>query len=73
MDAIRMAPKLDVVVLVSGDGDFVDLIDYLRGQGLRTEVIGFKRTTSSRLIDEADEFLDLESAPDKFLIRGRKS
>lgn len=69
MDAIRMAPKLDTVVLVSGDGDFVDLIDYLRGQGLRTEVVGFKRTTSGRLIDEADEFLDLDAAADKFLIR----
>lgn len=69
MDAIRMAPKLDTVVLVSGDGDFVDLIDYLRGQGLRTEVVGFKRTTSGRLIDEADEFLDLDASADKFLIR----
>lgn len=72
MDAIRLAPKIDVLVLVSGDGDFVDLLDYLRGQGIRTEVIGFGKTTSKKLIEEADEFLDLDSQPEKFLIRNAK-
>lgn len=72
MDAIRLAPKIDVLVLVSGDGDFVDLLDYLRGHGIRTEVIGFSKTTSKKLIEEADEFLDLDSDTQKFLIRNVK-
>jgi uncharacterized LabA/DUF88 family protein len=72
MDAIRLAPKIDVLVLVSGDGDFVDLLDYLRGQGIRTEVIGFGRTTSGRLVGEADEFLDLDQNPESFLIKEKR-
>ncbi|MBU1110488.1 NYN domain-containing protein, partial [Patescibacteria group bacterium] len=55
MDVVRLTPLLDTVVLVSGDGDYVDLLNYLRGHGRRTEVIAFGRTTSHRLIDEADE------------------
>lgn len=67
MDAIRLAPKIDVLVLVSGDGDFKDLLDYMRGQGIRTEVIAFGKTTSKQLIEEADEFLDLDQSPEIFL------
>src|SRR3989344_857184 len=59
IDVVRLLPLLDAVVLVSGDGDYVDLLDYVRGHGRRTEVIAFKKTTSSRLIEEADEFTDL--------------
>jgi uncharacterized LabA/DUF88 family protein len=68
IDVVRLLPLLDVVVLVSGDGDYFDLIDYVRGHGRRTEVIAFKETTSSKLIEEADEFLDLSSDPKKYLI-----
>ncbi len=69
MDAIRLAPKIDVLVLVSGDGDFTDLLDYMRGQGIRTEVSGFGKTTSKKLIEEADEFLNLDESPETFLIK----
>lgn len=69
MDAIRMMDKIDVMVLVSGDGDYMDLLDYARSRGVRTEVIGFGRTTSGRLIDECDDFLDMERAGGAFLIR----
>ncbi len=69
MDVIRHTDKVDVVVLVSGDGDYVDLLDYLRGRGVRTEVIAFGKTTSGKLVEEADEFLDLDEAPEEFLIK----
>mgnify|MGYP001029784310 CR=1 FL=1 len=69
MDVIRHADKVDVVVLVSGDGDYVDLLDYLRGRGVRTEVIAFGKTTSGKLVEEADEFLDLDESPQEFLIK----
>ena len=41
MDTIRLAPKVDTIVLVSGDGDFADLVVYLKGMGCRVEIIGF--------------------------------
>ncbi len=69
MDAVRMMPKIDVMVLVSGDGDYQDLLDYARSQGVRTEVISFGKTTSSKLVEEADELLDLGEDPKKFLIK----
>jgi len=60
MDAIRMAQKLDVVVLVSGDGDFESLVNYLKySQGCLVEVMAFGKTASSKLKDEADKFIDL--------------
>lgn len=71
IDVVRLLPLLDVVVLVSGDGDYVDLLDYVRGHGRRTEVIAFKKTTSSKLVSEADEFIDLGSDPRRYLISRR--
>jgi uncharacterized LabA/DUF88 family protein len=56
MDTIRVASKVDTIVLVSGDGDFADLVIYLKGLGCRVEVVGFEKTTSSRLLDVADSF-----------------
>lgn len=69
MDVIRVMPLIDTVVLVSGDGDYSDLLDYLRAHGRRTEVIAFGKTTSSRLIAEADEVIDMGENPKDFLIR----
>ncbi len=68
MDVMRLAGKLDVVVLVSGDGDFQDLLDHVEALGCRTEVISFGRTASSKLKDTAHEFLDMERFPSRFLI-----
>ena len=69
MDAIRMAAKLDVVVLVSGDGDYIPLINYLKySQGCIVEVMAFSKTASSRLKEEADLFTDI-SEDGKFLIK----
>ena len=74
MDIMKLAPKLDTVVLVSGDGDFKELLEYVKALGCRTEVIAFGRTASSKIKGEADEFLDMEKASSKFLIKGvRKS
>jgi len=69
IDAIRTAPNIDVIVLCSGDGDFVPLVEYLKNQGKRVEVIAFDRTTSSKLKEVADEFFDIGSDPKKYLLR----
>ena len=67
IDAIRIAPKLDVVVLVTGDGDFLPLVRFLRDHlGCIVEVMAFQKTCSSKLIEEADDFIDLASSK-KFL------
>ena len=69
MDMIELAPKLDVAILVSGDGDYVDLIHHLkRAMGVKVEVSAFGRSTSGKLIDVADSFYDMDKNPN-LLIR----
>jgi len=69
IDAIRIAPTLDTLVLVSGDGDFIPLVEYLKNQGKRVEVMAFDKSTSHALIEVADEFTDLGKSPKKFLLK----
>ena len=69
IDAVRMASSVDTLVLASGDGDFISLIEYLRNQGKRVEVIAFGKSTSGKLIEEADEFIDLCDNPKKYLLK----
>lgn len=68
VDAIRIAPLLDVVIIVSGDGDFVPLVEFLKYQGRQVEVAAFRGTTSSKLIEVADSFTDLAEIKDNILI-----
>jgi uncharacterized LabA/DUF88 family protein len=73
IDAVKLAPKLDAVILVTGDGDFVPLVEYLQlNQGCQVEVVSFGKSTSSKLIESADHFLDLDETPNKFLLKGGK-
>src|SRR4051812_29341109 len=59
IDAVKMAPKLDAVILVTGDGDFIPLVEYLRtNEGCQVEVVSFGKSTSSKLIESADHFMD---------------
>ena len=67
MDMIRLADKIDCAILVSGDGDYQDLLEYLKAKGCRTEVVALGKTCSNRLREECDSFLDLESDTKKFL------
>ncbi len=57
MDVMRLAPKLDTIVLVSGDGDFSDLLEHAKSLGCRTEVVAFGKTTSYKLKEVADFLL----------------
>jgi uncharacterized protein (TIGR00288 family) len=69
IDAVRIAPSVDTICLASGDGDFLQLIEYLKNQGKRVEVIAFGRSASSKLKEGADEFIDLEKNPRKYLLK----
>ena len=72
MDVVMHADKLDVVVIVSGDGDYVPLIDYLKMRGVQVEVAAFGRSTSSKLREAADSFLDLSETPEKYLMKAMR-
>jgi len=69
MDAIKMADKLDSVILVSGDGDYVPLVTYLKeNKGCMVEVLAFGKTTSAKLIEAVDDYVDLGQDTKKYLI-----
>jgi len=69
IDAVILADKIDVAVLVTGDGDFVPLCEYLRvNKGLKVEVVSFGRSTSAKLKEVSDVFTDIGDDPKKFLI-----
>jgi uncharacterized LabA/DUF88 family protein len=64
VDAIRMMPSLDVVILVTGDGDFIPLVNYLKwGGGKVVEVASFRRSASSKIVEAADTFINIEAIP----------
>ena len=70
MDVIELANKLDTVILVSGDGDFVDLLQHLkRVMGCKIEVMAFGPSSSGKLREEADLFIDIDKEKRKYLIR----
>jgi uncharacterized LabA/DUF88 family protein len=72
VDAVKMAPKLDAVILATGDGDFVPLVEYLKNShGIQVEVIAFGKSSSARLKEAANDFLDMSEDPKKFLMGGR--
>ena len=68
VDAIRISSSVDTIILASGDGDFLQLVEYLKNQGKRVEIIAFGKTTSSQLKKVTDEFIDLDKEPDKYLL-----
>jgi len=68
VDAIKLAPKLDVVVLATGDGDFIPLVEYLKTLGCQVEVIAFGKSSSSKLREVVDDFTDMGDDPRKYLI-----
>lgn len=67
MDIIKQMNKVDVVVLASGDGDFAPLLEYLQMTGQLTETIAFGKSTSSRIKELTDHFIDLDESPRTFL------
>src|SRR3984957_5761573 len=69
IDAIAMANKLDTVILATGDGDFVPLVEYLRySSGIQVEVISFGKSSSGQLKEVVDDFVDLCDNPKNYLI-----
>jgi len=73
IDAVKIAPKIDTIILATGDGDFVPLIEYLdMNEGCQVEVISFGKSSSAKLKEAAHAFTDMCDDPKRFTIQGRK-
>ena len=70
VDAIKFSDLIDAIVLVTGDGDFVPLVEYLQiTKGIQTEVIAFSKSASAKLKEAADDFIDLSADKNKYLFK----
>jgi len=69
VDAIKMSKSLDAIILVSGDGDYIPVVEYIQNTtGCRVEGIAFKESTSAKLIEALDDFTNISENKKKFLI-----
>src|SRR3989344_4193935 len=70
VDAIRLSNLVDAVVIVSGDGDFIPLLEYIKfAMGIQVEVMAFGRSASGKLKEMVDDFTDLGAEPGKYTLR----
>ncbi len=76
--ATQLASKVDTIIIMSGDSDYIELVSHLKSEGVRVEIAAVKSTTSQMLIDEADYFHEIVSddwftlIPKKGAKRGKK-
>jgi len=69
MDAIRFSSKLDVVVIVSGDGDYIPMVEYLQNNGAQVEAIAFAESSSKNLVETVDDFTDISKDKKRYLMK----
>ncbi len=69
IDAIKISSKLDVVVIVSGDGDYVPMVEYLQNNGTQVEAIAFLKSSSRSLVETVDDFTDLSQDKRRYLMK----
>lgn len=67
--ATQIASKVDTIVILSGDSDYVELVRHLKSQGVRVEIAAVRSTTAGVLIEEADYFLPI-TQDDWFVYKG---
>lgn len=70
IDAVKLADKADSIILVTGDGDFVPLVEYLQNKGVIVEVAAFAESTSKLLREAADDYFDISNHTEELLISG---
>jgi len=71
VDAVELSEKVDVIILVSGDGDFLPLVEYVQPKGCLVEIVAFRETASGKLVEAADDFINLSEEKNKFLFSPR--
>ncbi len=72
IDGVRLSRSVDVIILMSGDGDFVPLVEYLKNVGTQVEVMAFGKSASGRLQESADDFFDLSDSPEQYLLGSKR-
>ena len=70
--ATQLSNKVDTIIIMSGDSDFVELVRHLKAEGVRVEIAAVPATTSRYLVDEADHFHEITS-DDWFTLESKKS
>ncbi len=69
VDAIKLAPKVDALILIAGDGDFVPMVEYIKAKDFcQIEVVSFLKSSSAKLVEISDDFTDLSENPRKYLM-----
>ena len=51
--ATQLASKVDTIIIMSGDSDYVELVTHLKGEGVRVEIAAVRDTTAQILIDKS--------------------
>ena len=69
--ATQLASKVDTIIIMSGDSDFVELVTHLKAEGVRVEIASVKQTTAKILVDESDHYHEITS-DDWFIYKGSK-
>lgn len=70
--ATQIAKKVDTIIVLSGDSDYVELVRHLRGEGVRVEIAAVEQTTAAILIEEADHFVPI-TKEDCFTLSSKQS
>ena len=69
--ATQLASKVDTIIIMSGDSDFVELVTHLKAEGVRVEIAAVKQTTANILIEESDFYHEI-TKDDWFIYKGPK-
>ena len=69
--ATQLASKVDTIIIMSGDSDYVELVTHLKGEGVRVEIAAVKETTAQILIDKSDYMHEITSN-DWFVYKAQK-
>ena len=69
--ATQIARKVDTIIVMSGDSDYVELVRHLKGEGVRVEIAAVEQNTAAILIEEADHFFPI-TKEDGFVLPGQK-
>jgi len=70
--ATQLSSKVDTIIIMSGDSDFIELVRHLKGEGVRVEIAAVRQTTSHLLIEESDYFHEINEN-DWFTLPAKKS
>lgn len=73
VDIVKMCDMLDVIVLVSGDGDYEPLAEYIKSRGRIFHVMSFRESTATRLVDAADVYTNMSDDRERFLISATRA